>query len=467
MVALSTLQNHAQTRLVRRAGRWLLEFERFDSIDTNVLRPSLVQIEGEDFILRHLQSMPDGTMLAAEAMRLIHSTDASGTQDRAFEPAPTGWMAAPMRTASVLRVAGDGASDVGGGGSQAPSATAALAGSIDRVLRRLVRLEARAETDHGALTRQLTAITAVLERLADHLDSPELKESLQQATATRSRSAGPSKAVSSSSPRGVVPVQGEARRAGAVGSGGAVVEASQVSEGSGPATLRQVANKEQGQDPGVFPVAASSSGATASGAAQSSGEGSEGASVTPATGTDPGSSASADPVDPQVAAKLARDAAAEGRPKMLVPTMGDINRCLKQLIGDQITYKEEPKAKQGKINLASADIWASTLLDDEDFVIGAILIDRKASIMLGGTMLMMPEGAIKGETEPSEDMISASSEVVNVLSSAINNVPNNPHVRTTFLKPIKEHDDLAWLPRAVSRTDVSSSLGGQVLILGR
>ena len=87
--------------------------------------------------------------------------------------------------------------------------------------------------------------------------------------------------------------------------------------------------------------------------------------------------------------------------------------------------------------LSIAERTAQTGIDvptnDDGEPIGAILADLDASVNFGGKMMMIPPSTFAEqieENEAGEAVIEACSEVFNNLTSAINRVPGNKHVRS-------------------------------------
>lgn len=161
-------------------------------------------------------------------------------------------------------------------------------------------------------------------------------------------------------------------------------------------------------------------------------------------------------VDPEAAALA----------KLKLPKSLDLVRCIEQLIGGNVSAKSVPK----HVDVGSGErFYISALIDDEDHVLGAIVMDIMGAVFLGGTLLMVPEGELNSQVRsrtPSEDSMAASSEVCNALSGSINNVPDNAHIRTKYLEALKI-EDYPWLKKPREQMTLEDTFGGHVIIAYR
>ncbi len=153
-------------------------------------------------------------------------------------------------------------------------------------------------------------------------------------------------------------------------------------------------------------------------------------------------------------------------PKLRLPRPQDFIRCIEQLIGSDVTAREAPNPVDVTMG---GKFFISQLIDDNDRLVGAILMDLQATVFLGGTLLMVPEGELNSQVRsraPSEDSVAASSEVCNALSGSLNNVPDNAHVRTKYLEAFNLSDH-AWLKKPRVHMSLEDSFGGQLLVACR
>lgn len=113
---------------------------------------------------------------------------------------------------------------------------------------------------------------------------------------------------------------------------------------------------------------------------------------------------------------------------MNLPEATDLAKILSTLCGDDVDLQLSEQA-----DFPSERTWGSIIIDDEGEPIGAILADLDASVNFGGKMMMIPPSTFAEqieENEAGEAVIEACSEVFNNLTSAINRVPGNRHVRS-------------------------------------
>jgi hypothetical protein len=91
-MSLSTdvLAKATPTRLVCRAGRWVLELTRLEAVDRDVFQPRLTRLEGADSILALLRRSEEGQLLASGAAQIMRSPRSD--EDRAFEVNEGDWV---------------------------------------------------------------------------------------------------------------------------------------------------------------------------------------------------------------------------------------------------------------------------------------------------------------------------------------------------------------------------------------
>lgn len=152
--------------------------------------------------------------------------------------------------------------------------------------------------------------------------------------------------------------------------------------------------------------------------------------------------------------------------KLKLPKPLELVRCIEQLIGGNVSAR----AVSSQLDVTSNQtFYVSALIDDEDRVLGAIVMDIMGAVFLGGTLLMVPEAELHAQVRsksPSEDSMAASSEVCNALSGSINNVADNAHVRTKYLEPLKL-EDYPWLKKPREQMMLEDTFGGHVVIAYR
>jgi hypothetical protein len=175
-----------------------------------------------------------------------------------------------------------------------------------------------------------------------------------------------------------------------------------------------------------------------------------------------GSSAADGPAD----AEEAPPPVAPSRLLLTLPPVPELTRCVALLIGGDVTAREgDPPFP---INRTTRDCYAASILDDSDQTVGLILMDLKAAVFLGGTLMMLPRAEIEQQLRalsPGEDSIAASSEICNALSGAINGFQDQ-HVRVGSLQKF-EFKSWSWVAEATERRDVEDSFGGRTVVMSR
>jgi hypothetical protein len=157
--------------------------------------------------------------------------------------------------------------------------------------------------------------------------------------------------------------------------------------------------------------------------------------------------------------------AAPQRLLLSLPPVPDLAKCISLLVGGDMSAKEaDPLA----INRTSRDCYASTILDDNDQTVGLILMDLRATVYLGGTLMMLPKSELEQQLKavtPGEDSIAASAEICNALSGAINGAQDQ-HVRVGRLEKF-EFKSASWVTEPADRRDLEDSFGGRTVVFSR
>ena len=143
-MSLSTdaLSKATPTRLVCRAGRWVLELTRLEAVDRDVFQPRLTRLEGADTILAMLRRSEDGQLLASGAAQLMRS--ARSDEDRAFEVNDGDWVpsADAGPSARQQQPNHDASGDAGRAVAELRAELAVLRASHARLRDRVIALEA-------------------------------------------------------------------------------------------------------------------------------------------------------------------------------------------------------------------------------------------------------------------------------------------------------------------------------------
>lgn len=124
---------------------------------------------------------------------------------------------------------------------------------------------------------------------------------------------------------------------------------------------------------------------------------------------------------------------------LTAPKLEELDSLLEMLIGESVNLESQStSAAVDKLSLPHASI----LIDDEGQPVGAVVADLTATVQLGGMLMMMPQPGLEDqidESDPSNTVVEAFSEVVNNLTVSLNAITGNPHVRST---PVERLDSL-------------------------
>lgn len=135
-----------------------------------------------------------------------------------------------------------------------------------------------------------------------------------------------------------------------------------------------------------------------------------------------------------------------------LPSVAAINESLHALIGDQASVRERRPIAFVPSELGPC--WLSRLIDDEGHDVGAIVADRAAAIALGAAFMLLPENEVevqRGLPQPSDDLLSAMSEVANHLCETLNQrAGSRSQMRVKPIEPLLP-GSLDWAERTPDR----------------
>jgi hypothetical protein len=167
----------------------------------------------------------------------------------------------------------------------------------------------------------------------------------------------------------------------------------------------------------------------------------------------------------------------EPKPKLSQPAVGAglrlppaeaVSACLQSLVGEQLDTREARSATFSAT--AAGPCWVSRLIDDEGREVGAIVADLQATTALGAALLNLDASEIQAQRAaraPSEDVISAMSEVANNISGTINQDASGTQVRVKPIEPLSPGLlDWAKAPRQCVGLEVETD-GGRLFLLAR
>lgn len=454
-MASNVIAHAKPKRLFCRRGLWYLDIISISWDGGGVFRPRPVRVEGNDAILETLSAM-SGSL----ARRTAELLNGANQEKQTYEAVGNDWMPSTQS----------------GPGERQP----ALEAEVVQLRRQLVEVRSEFASLHGRVAA-LEARSHGIEqqnRRAVSIDSdsgwPSQKALLQQPVPAIAE--GLSRPEESPEPTGT--------------SGGDPASATPKKSGDDTPGTAEPAKATEGGDPAADPGADKSP--ADSGAAKASEVSSGGASEANAdTSTDSASAEAAStqstpdgdsrPDSPSTdgdtaAAEGSTDEASPGNAAadsadpepeqpILVPMSGDACNLVKQLVGEDTEI--EPTEKE--LDISGDHLYSCLVIDDADAVVGLLVGDLEATVRLGAAMMMLPESEVTSQLEtktPSEDSLEAMSEVFNNLSSTINSVEKNPHVRTRSLESLNL-DSVPWARKPRQRLDLTIAPGGQIVILSR
>jgi hypothetical protein len=146
---------------------------------------------------------------------------------------------------------------------------------------------------------------------------------------------------------------------------------------------------------------------------------------------------------------------------LAMPEVDALVRCLEQLIGSDITAQAAAKPLQVQ---AGKSLYGAPIQNQRGEVVAAVVLDLKAAVLLGGTLLMIPQAELNQQVKAgtvSEDCLAASAELCNAFASRIGDQVET--LQTEMLGPI-DLEKLAWLDSASASVTLEDSVGGKLLV---
>lgn len=164
-------------------------------------------------------------------------------------------------------------------------------------------------------------------------------------------------------------------------------------------------------------------------------------------------------------APIALDARARPLAALELPAVAELCKCIALLVGSGLTVEEAEPLSASALESA----FAAGIETDSGEQVGLIVMDLRATVFLGGSLMMQPPEQLEQQfasASPEPDSIAASAEICNALSAAVNAGQSRYHVRATALAQL-EPARYDWLPEVSTRRDLEDSLGGRTTLLAR
>jgi hypothetical protein len=179
-------------------------------------------------------------------------------------------------------------------------------------------------------------------------------------------------------------------------------------------------------------------------------------------------SAPSEPAPPEPAPVRASpepvDQRARPKAELALPPVAELSKCIALLVGNGVNIETAEPLAVGPDLL---DCYSALIEDESGEPLGLILMDLRATVFLGGSLMMQPTEQLEQQfaaANPEQDSIAASAEICNALCSALNAAQDRYHVRTCPLEKL----DLArhpWATHVATRRDLADSFGGRVAVL--
>jgi hypothetical protein len=162
--------------------------------------------------------------------------------------------------------------------------------------------------------------------------------------------------------------------------------------------------------------------------------------------------------------EAAAEPRARPRPELELPAFAELCKCVSLLVGSNLSVEAaEPLAIDAELR----NCYAAMIEDESDEEVGLILMDLRATVFLGGTLMMQPAEQLEQQFAsaiPEPDSIAASAEICNALSGAINAAQSRYHVRASNLEKF-ESGRHPWAASVATRRDLADSFGGRTTLL--
>lgn len=381
----------------------MLEVVRHVNIGHDLVRPTTECLSGQRLINSYFKSNPDQEPLARGALKLMQSS--AGDSSRSYNAIGAEWVSGSIPP---------GRPDLGDGADSGPSL----------------------ETQLTELNLRVTALMALQEGLLVRLARLELRVVEGGAPESQRRSAVES--------------------AGAAGGSAVPAQAARAEPVAAPRD--PLAEERLAHDPLADDRLADGLPADSAPAAHK--QPPKAASLAPASAAESLPAAPApSPAPPEPVAQRARPRAA-----LELPPLAELGKCIALLVGNGVSVEATAALQIGP---ELQNCYAAAIEDESGEQLGLVLLDLRATVFLGGTLMMQPSEQLEQQfatATPEQDSIAASAEICNALSGAINAGQTRYHVRAGGLDKfnLARH---AWAGGAVARRDLADSFGGHVSVL--
>ncbi len=404
-------------KLSKQEGEWTLEVERMVPLGRSLHQPMPQKIEGQALIGRHLRAVPELAGMAAITEELMLNDQALDC----YEIWEGKWVDEEM-----IKSLAPSRKQSGGMAPSGPHGTGVSRRELSKLQRISDALAKRVALLEGAsaasLVIQFDQMSRVLSSFASRLKSVEEKLGVE------------------SPPEVAIPPVGAAGLAPAIA-------APVAAEAAATPVAAEAAAAPVAGEAAAAPVAGEAAAAPVAGEA----------AAAPVAGEDPVAAEESPAIEQEP-----QEEVIQPEKRMRMPKVGAMKQSLVMLVGEELALKE----REEKVDLSADTYYRVLVLDDQEVMVGLMLADTEATIRLSSLLLMLPDSERDGQLEtgePSEDSTETMSEIFNTMSATLNNVKNNPHVRTTPLIEMPQ-GEFQWPNTCKRRIDVDVEGGGVLII---
>jgi hypothetical protein len=404
---------------VEQAGIWVLEIVRHVNLGQDLVRPTTQRLSGHRTITAYFNSNPDKALLGKATQRLMQ-TEGAGAP-RSYTVVGSEWIASSVPPPRAEP-----------GDSEAPR-------PIDPTL----------EANLADLKGQVVLLAAVQEGLLVRL--ARLESKIRQG-GVRSRPTDElSEPALEGSPDSLPPDNLDG------------VEGAEAGSSPGNAEPWDASAAEMVPEAADHPPVESAPESAAAGATPATPAPAHSPNVVAPSEAAPG--ASSPGAAPPSAPGLVAEKPAEERREVALPPGSELGRCIALLLGGNVSAEDAPAFP---VNRVTKDCYAAPIQDESARTVGLILLDLKATVFLGGTLMMVPKSELDQQivaASPGEDSIAAAAEICNALAGAINGFEQ----QSVHIGPLEKFDfkSCSWVTDPVDRRDLLDSFGGRTAILSR
>jgi hypothetical protein len=154
------------------------------------------------------------------------------------------------------------------------------------------------------------------------------------------------------------------------------------------------------------------------------------------------------------------------RKAITLPAMTALTDLIRGLAGPEANLGQSDRCDWGALS-ASQPVFLAVIQDNAGDEAGSMIFDLEGALRLAGALLMESEEVIESLLEEkvmSDEMLDAASEVCNTLTSALNKVSGNPHLRAGKMQPFTAAR-ASQLTAARKRDDYRYNQGGRLSLV--